>query len=324
LRRVHGTAATEHPDLLVGIAGSDDAGVIRISDELALVQSVDFFTPIVDDAALWGRIAAANALSDIYAMGGTPFTALQLLSWPRDTLDWDLAARVIDGGLAVLAEAGCTLLGGHSIDDPEPKYGFAVTGFVHPDRIITNAAGAAGDVLVLTKPLGTGVITTALKAGAAPQATVDRATVVMSRLNREASAAALASGVVAGTDVTGFGLLGHLREIADASGLGAIVDAGAVPIIEGARELAEAGHYPGGSRRNLRSLEDAVDEDGVDDTTLRLLADAQTNGGLLLAVDPERLGVLAERLVEGGDVAAPIGRLEERRGGTTITLTPEG
>lgn len=318
---MHGTAATEHPDLLVGIAGSDDAGVIRLGDDVALVQSVDFFTPIVDDPELWGRIAAANALSDLYAMGATPLTALQLLSWPRGELDWDVAASVIDGGLAVLAEAGCTLLGGHSIDDREPKYGFAVTGTVHPDRIITNDAGEPGDVLLLTKPLGTGVISTALKAGAAPRETLDLATELMTRLNRAASMAALDAAVRAGTDVTGFGLLGHLRELADASGLTAVVDVAAVPIIDGARELAEAGHMPGGSRRNLRAVRDIVDEGAVDETTLRLLADAQTNGGLLLAVAPERADELAERLAAAGDVAARIGTLEPRRD-TTILLTP--
>lgn len=318
---MHGTAATEHPDLLVGFAGSDDAGVFRLGDDVALVQSVDFFTPIVDDPELWGRIAAANALSDLYAMGAKPLTALQLLSWPRGELDWELAARVIEGGLAVLAEADCTLLGGHSIDDPEPKYGFAVTGTVHPDRIITNDAGEAGDVLVLTKPLGTGVITTALKAGSAPRDTLDRATALMTRLNREASLGAQQVGVVAGTDITGFGLLGHLREVADASGLSAVVDTTAVPFIDGAMELAAAGHLPGGSRRNLRAIRDVVDEGGVDETTLRLLADAQTNGGLLLAVPPERAGELVERLESGGDTAARIGSLEPR-GPSTIMLTP--
>jgi selenide,water dikinase len=322
LRRVHGSEATKHPDLIVGLAGADDAGVMRISDDVALVQSVDFFTPIVDDPELWGRIAAANALSDIYAMGGVPLTALQLLSWPRDDLPWEVAAEVIDGGLAVLTEAGCTLLGGHSIDDPEPKYGFAITGIAHPDRLITNDRAAIGDILVLTKPLGTGVITTALKAGQAPDEVLATATGLMTRLNASAASAALASGVVAGTDVTGFGLLGHLREVAEASAVTARLDTGAVPIIDGAAELAEAGHVPGGSRRNLRSLREAVDAGATDDTTLRLLADAQTNGGLLLAISPEHVDSLEERLTAGGDEAHAIGEIIERRDPISIVLEP--
>ena len=283
---MHGTEATKHPDLLVGLAGADDAGVMRITDSLALVQTVDFFTPIVDDAEQWGRIAAANALSDIYAMGGTPLTALQLLSWPRDALPWDLAADVIDGGLAVLAEAGCTLVGGHSIDDAEPKYGFAITGTVDPERMITNDGAVAGDILVLTKPLGTGVITTALKAGAAPAGVMAAAAALMTRLNDSAAAAAVATGVAAGTDVTGFGLVGHLAEMANASGVTAVVDPERVPIIDGTADLYEAGHFPGGSKRNRRSLQGSVDVGTTDDTTLNLLYDAQTNGGLLLAVSP--------------------------------------
>ena len=317
---MHGTEATKHPDLLVGLAGADDAGVIRISDDVALVQSVDFFTPIVDDPELWGRIAAANALSDIYAMGGTPLTALQLLAWPRGELDWDVAADVIDGGLAVLVEAGCTLIGGHSIDDPEPKYGFAITGTVHPDRMLTNAAGEPGDALVLTKPIGTGVITTALKAGAAPAGVLATAAEVMTRLNASASAAAVAGDVLAATDVTGFGLLGHLRELVDASGVTAVVDPGAVPVIEGARELAEAGHFPSGSRRNLRAVRDVVDAGDTEEITLKLLADAQTNGGLLLAVPRKQVDSLRERLESSGDGAAVIGRLVERADAVAIVL----
>lgn len=318
---MHGNAATEHPDLIVGIAGADDAGVMRINEEVALVQSVDFFTPIVDDPELWGRIAAANALSDIYAMGGVPLTALQLLSWPRGDLPWDMASDVIDGGLAVLAEAGCTLLGGHSIDDPEPKYGFAITGTVHPARMITNAGAEVGDILVLTKPIGTGVITTALKAGKAPEAVLAEATALMTRLNASAAGAAVASGIRAGTDVTGFGLLGHLREVVDASGVTARVDTAAVPIVDGAAELAEAGHLPGGSKRNLRSLRDAIDTGGVDRTILELLSDAQTNGGLLLSVSPDAVDPLTERLTAGGDRACVIGEIVAKDEAMAIVLT---
>ncbi len=317
---MHGTPATQHPDLLVGLAGADDAGVMRITDSLALVQTVDFFTPIVDDAELWGRIAAANALSDIYAMGGTPLTALQLLSWPRDALPWDLAADVIDGGLAVLAEAGCTLVGGHSIDDPEPKYGFAITGTVDPEQMLTNGGAAAGDVLVLTKPLGSGVITTALKAGAAPAGVMDAAAVLMTRLNDSAAAAAAATGVAAGTDVTGFGLLGHLQEMANASGVTAVVDPERVPIIDGTADLFEAGHFPGGSKRNRRSLQGSVDAGTTDDTTLNLLYDAQTNGGLLLAVFPDYADALVDRLEASGDGAYRIGEMIQRAEPNAIVL----
>ena len=317
---MHGTPATQHPDLLVGLAGADDAGVMRITDSLALVQTVDFFTPIVDDAELWGRIAAANALSDIYAMGGTPLTALQLLSWPRDALPWDLAADVIDGGLAVLAEAGCTLVGGHSIDDTEPKYGFAITGTVDPERMMTNGGAAAGDLLVLTKPLGTGVITTALKAGAAPAGVMDAAAALMTRLNDSAGAAAVAVGVAAGTDVTGFGLLGHLGEMANASGVTAVVDPERVPIIDGTADLYEAGHFPGGSKRNRRSLQGSVDVGTTDDTTLNLLYDAQTNGGLLFAVSPDHADSLVDRLEASGDGAYRIGEMIQRAEPNAIVL----
>ena len=293
---------------------------MRITDNVALVQTVDFFTPIVDDAELWGRIAAANALSDVYAMGGTPLTALQLLSWPRDTLPWDLAADVIDGGLAVLAEAGCTLVGGHSIDDPEPKYGFAITGTVDPEHMITNGGAAAGDVLVLTKPLGTGVITTALKAGAAPAGVMDTAAALMTRLNDSAAVAAVATGVVAGTDVTGYGLLGHLQEMANASGVTAVVDPERVPIIDGTADLFEAGHFPGGSKRNRRSLQGSVDVGTTDDTTLNLLYDAQTNGGLLLAVSPDDVDALVDRLEASGDGAYRIGEMIQRAEPNAIVL----
>jgi len=319
---VPGSEATKHPDLIVGLAGADDAGVMRISDDVALVQSVDFFTPIVDDPELWGRIAAANALSDIYAMGGVPLTALQLLSWPRDELPWDVAADVIDGGLAVLTDAGCTLLGGHSIDDPEPKYGFAINGTVHPDRMMTNDRAAVGDMLVLTKPLGTGVITTALKAGQAPDDVLAVATELMTRLNASAATAAQEVGVIAGTDVTGYGLLGHLREVADASNVSARVDVAAVPIIDGAADLAEAGHMPGGSRRNLRSLRDAMDTGSTEETMVRLLADAQTNGGLLLAVSPDHADDLVERLASAGDGGFVIGEITNRDDSAAITLAP--
>ena len=305
-----GNEITQHPDLLVGIAGSDDAAVYRISDDLALVQTVDFFTPIVDDPAEWGRIAAANALSDVYAMGGTPLTALQLLSWPRDELPWSAAADVIDGAVEVLTEARCTLVGGHSIDDRTPKFGFAITGTVHPDRMITNDAARPGDALILTKALGTGLISTAIKSGVAPVATQEAAIATMRRLNASASRVAVEARVRAGTDVTGFGLLGHLVEMLRASDVSAVLDASAVPVLEGALDIAADGTVPGGTKRNLRSVESMVDFGVLPPEMRTLLADAQTSGGLLLAVPQADLpGVIAE-LTDGGDLAAIIGRIE--------------
>jgi selenide,water dikinase len=283
--------------------------VFRLSDELALVQTADFFTPIVDDPADWGRIAAANALSDVYAMGGTPLTALQLLSWPRDGLPWETAADVIDGGLEILTEAGCALVGGHSIDDREPKYGFAITGTVHPDRIITNAGARPGDRLVLTKPIGTGIISTAVKAGAAGGEVASTAVATMIRLNAAASAAALDVGVNAGTDVTGFGLLGHLAEMLAAEGLSAEVEFDRIPILAGAGDLAAAGHVPGGSKRNRTAVAPDTDFGHIDEISRVLVTDAQTSGGLLLAVTPDRVDDLADLLVSGGDEAAVIGRV---------------
>lgn len=305
-----GTDITRHPDLLVGIDGSDDAAVYQISDDLALVQTVDFFTPIVDDPRTWGRIAAANALSDIYAMGGTPLTALQLLSWPRDALPWSTAADVIDGAVEVLSEARCILVGGHSIDDTTPKFGFAITGTVHPDRMITNAAAQPGDMLVLTKALGTGLVSTAIKNGAAPAALQEAAIASMCRLNASAASAAVDVGVRAGTDVTGFGLLGHLTELVRASGVSAVLDVSAIPVLEGAAEIAAEGHVPGGTKRNHRSAVELVDFGEVQSAMRTLLVDAQTSGGLLLAVPERSLSDLVGALSQSGDLAAVIGRIE--------------
>jgi selenide,water dikinase len=225
---MHGKGPTTHPDLLIGIDGADDAGVFRIREDLLLIQTADFFTPIVDEAFDWGRIAAANALSDVYAMGGRPLTALQLIGWPRDRLSFDLLGDVVDGGLHVLDEAGCVLAGGHSIADPAPKSGFAVTGTAAP--------------AVLTKPIGTGVIATAIKHGVCDDEIRDGAVATMAELNAEAAEAARVVGIVAGTDVTGFGLLGHLSEVATASGVTASIVAASVPLLAGASDLASAGH----------------------------------------------------------------------------------
>ena len=294
---------TTHPDLLVGIEGSDDAGVYRLSDSVALVQTVDFFTPIVDEAADWGRIAVANALSDVYAMGGRPLTALQLVGWPRDVLPFDLLGDVLEGGAEILELAGVTIVGGHSIDDPEPKFGLAVTGVIHPDEILTNTGGHPGDALVLTKPIGTGLIATAIKREVCDPEMRDMAVAVMIELNESASAAGRAAGATAMTDVTGYGLLGHLSEML--SDVGAVIDADQVPLIPGADALAAAGVVPGGSKRNLTDARRFSHLDSTSDTMAILLTDAQTSGGLLMAVPPEQVdGLLAEL-----PAARQIGRL---------------
>jgi selenide,water dikinase len=319
---MHGSSPTRHPDLLVGIDGADDAGVYRIADDLALVQTVDFFTPIVDDARDWGRIAAANALSDVYAMGGTPLTALQIIGWPRDRLPLDLLGDVIDGALEILAEANCTVVGGHSIDDPEPKYGLAVTGLVRTDELMTNAAAHEGDRLVLTKPIGTGVISTAIKAGTCPTDVSSAAIASMVELNAAAALAAGQAGVRAATDVTGFGLLGHLAEMMRASGLSAELEADAVPLLPGAVTLAGAGSVPGGTHRNLRAATGFTDFGPLAPPMRTLLADAQTSGGLLLSVSETQLDRLIAGLTESGQHHAVIGTVREpvREGSALLTI----
>ena len=289
---VRGFDARPDPNLLVGFDTSDDAAVYRLRDDLAIVVTTDFFTPIVDDPFDWGRIAATNALSDVYAMGGTPLLALNLVAWPREGLPFEMLARVLDGGAVVAAAAGCVIAGGHSIDDAEPKYGLAVVGTVDPARILTNSGARPGDVLVLTKPIGLGVLSTAVKREVATTAHVGTAVAVMTALNASARDAALEVGVDAATDVTGFGLLGHLRELCAGSGVGAVVDAGAVPVIAGVRELLEAGMLAGGTWRNHAFVAPDIDFGDVSESEQLLLCDAQTSGGLLLAVpraDAERL-----------------------------------
>jgi selenide, water dikinase len=273
----------------------DDAAVVRISPTRAVISTVDFFTPVVDDARTFGRIAAANALSDVYAVGGEPLVALNLLGWPMDRLSADLAAEVLSGGLEIAREAGCHVAGGHSIDDPEPKYGMAVTGLADPSRLLRIDAGAAGLPLSLTKPLGTGVLNAMHKAtGEVNGAAIE----VMTTLNAAASRAALAAGIRCATDVTGFGLLGHAFKLARASGVTAVIDHSRVPFIDGAREALENGHLPGGSRRNLAWVAPHADFSGLPEAELLLLADAQTSGGLLVAGElpgATVIGELAER-----------------------------
>ena len=298
---VAGLRQPSDPRVLVATATADDAGVVRLTDDLALVQTADFFTPIVDDPYAFGRIAATNALSDIYAMGGVPVSALNLVAYPLETLGPELLAEILRGGGDAVAAAGASIVGGHSIDDPEPKYGLAVTGTVHPDAILTNAGGRAGDTLVLTKPLGAGTVATAIKRGLADDDLVERAVAVMTTLNDRAAEHARAAGAHALTDVTGFGLLGHVHELAAASGLAAEIDAAAVPAIEGVLALLETEDaLAGGSRRNRRDAEPFTTWAGtVPEPRQQLLCDAMTSGGLLAAVPAEMEGWAVGRLVAG-------------------------
>jgi selenide, water dikinase len=308
--------------VLVGAATADDAAVYRLADDLALVATLDYITPVVEDAEAFGAVAAANALSDVYAMGGRPIFALNAVNFPREKLPLHYLEAILRGGAAIAAEAGIPILGGHSVDDPELKYGMAVIGTVHPERVVTNAGARPGDLLVLTKPLGIGVVTTAIKADRAAAPTVAAALEVMTTLNRAAAEAMLEVGVAAATDVTGFGLLGHLGEIVRASRVGARVRAGRVPVLAGARQLAEQGMVPGGTRRNRDSLAETVRWDpAVDETTQLLLCDAQTSGGLLIAVVPERSDALVERLRAAPTLAAAvIGEVAGEPG--TIAVVP--
>ena len=294
-----GEAAPDGPgQLIVGLEDGDDAAVVRIADRTAIVATADFFTPVVDDAYDWGRIAAANALSDVYAMGGTPVVAVNLLGWPRDILPMELAAEVLRGGLTVAREAGCHVAGGHSVDDPEPKYGMAVTGIADPDRLMRNDAGMAGVPLTLTKPLGIGVLNSRHKTtGEVFAQAVD----AMTGLNKAASQAALAAGAVCATDVTGFGLLGHLHKLARASGVTARIDAAAVPYLDGARDALAAGYVSGGTRRNLDWVRPHADTTGMDEDELLLLADAQTSGGLLVAGEVPGYPVIGELIPARGN-----------------------
>ena len=293
-------------DLVVGVENGDDAAAVRIhptgdgTGQVA-VLTADFFTPVVDDPYDWGRIAAANALSDVYAMGGTPLVGINLLGWPREKLPFELAAEVMRGGAEVCAEAGAHLAGGHSIDDPEPKYGLAVTGLADADRLLRNDAAEAGLPLTLTKPLGLGVLNNRHKATGER---FEEAVAVMTTLNRDASRAALDRGARAATDVTGFGLLGHLMKMMRASGTSAVLDAAAVPYVAGARESLADGFVPGGSRRNLDWVREHLDA-AVDEDELVLLADAQTSGGLLVVGELPGHPVVGE-VVPRGDALVTV------------------
>jgi len=298
---------------LVGAALADDAAVYEISPDVALVATVDYITPVVDDAFAWGGIAAANALSDVYAMGARPLFALNIVNFPRDTLPLEVLEQVIQGGAAKVSEAGVGILGGHSVDDPEPKYGLVALGTVHPARVIRNVGARPGDALILTKPLGIGILTTAIKRDLLAPKAIARAVSQMSTLNRAASEAMVAAGsaVHAATDVTGFGLLGHLSEMLGGGSLGARVSVDAVPVLEEAWDLARQNVVPGGTRRNLASVEGFMDwSERLDEVQRLVLADAQTSGGLLIAVDPAHADAL-QHAIEG---ATCIGVFTDRDG----------
>lgn len=290
----------------------------RLDDSRALVSTADFITPVVDDARTWGQVAAANSVSDVYAMGGRPLFALNLVGWNTDALPISMLAEVLAGGQDVADAAGFAIVGGHTLDDPEPKYGMAVTGEVHPDRILTNAALRASQDLILTKPLGVGVITTAIKADVASAEATQAAIDSMIRLNGEASLEAVGAGATGCTDVTGFGLLGHLGRMCIESGVVAELDCEQIPFLPGARELAADGIMPGGSRRNLQWAADLLDPGSHDELMQLLLADAQTSGGLVFGVDPGETAGIIGRLTESGHVCARIGRTTDGEGGVVL------
>jgi selenide,water dikinase len=301
----------DDPNLIVGMERADDAGVYKLSEDLAIIQTVDFFTPIVDDPYMFGQIAAANALSDVYAMGGKPLTAMNIVCFPIKTMDISVLREILKGGLEKMREAKVTLVGGHSVEDPELKYGLSVTGTIHPSRVLTNVGAEAGDRLILTKPLGTGIINTAIKAGMADEASIEKVTTYMARLNNTASEVMQEIGARACTDVTGFGLLGHAFEMIQRTGKGIIIYSSKIPIFPGALNFAEMGLVPGGTYRNRDFRIHQVDVDPkVSRFLLDILFDPQTSGGLLIAVPEENAEKMVNRLKERGiDDAAIIGEV---------------
>jgi len=307
---------------LVGIDTGDDAAVWRIDAERALVVTADFITPIVDDPRVWGRIAAANSASDVYAMGGRPLLGLNLVGWNSDELGNDVLVAVLEGAAEAAVDGGWVTVGGHTVEDPEPKFGLAMVGEVHPQRILTNAGLRPGDALVLTKALGVGIIATALKAGVAGEAVVESAVASMTRLNREAATEALSAGATGATDVTGFGLLGHLRSMAQASGTDVEIFRSSVPVLPGVDDLAAQGLIPGGSRRNLAWVGEVLTDHDLTEAELIVLADAQTSGGLLFGAEPARAEAAVEALKGSGHAAAVVGRAERGHGTITVTRSP--
>ncbi len=299
----------QHPNLLVGIDSRDDAGVYRLTEELALIQTVDFFTPMVDDPYVFGQIAAVNALNDVYAMGGRPLLAMNLVCYPQ-CLDLTVLRRILEGGLVKVTEAGALIVGGHTVDDNEPKYGLSVTGLVHPDRVISNDAARPGDRLYLTKPLGNGIITTAIKAGMASPRAVEEAVSWMTTLNKEGSETMQKVGVQAATDITGFGLIGHIYEMAWASQMEIELNAGKVLFMEGALEYASMGLIPAGAYHNRDYLADKVQYwDDMDATRRDLLYAPETAGGLLVALNQDRACQFVEIMQERGALCYEIGQV---------------
>lgn len=299
----------QHPNLLVGFDTGDDAAVYRLTDDICVIQTVDFFPPIVDDPYDFGAIGAVNSLSDVYAMGGTPILALNIVCFPDD-LDLNILGRILKGGSDAAQEAGVLIAGGHTVRDPEPKYGMAVTGVIAPDRIVTNANAKPGDKLVLTKAIGTGIITTAAKAGVADDETVAGAISVMRESNRAASEIMQEIGVNSGTDITGFGLVGHLISMMKSSGTTAKISFGAVPLVPGTRELAERAVVPGGTRRNFDAAAPDVSWGvGLLEEDQLIMCDAQTSGGLLMSVPADKVDALVSGLAAKGALGAVIGEV---------------
>lgn len=310
-----------NPNLLVGLDTSDDAGVFRLTDDLAIVQTVDFFTPIVDDPYSFGQVAAANAISDIYAMGGKPLTALNIVAFPIHTLDKEILSEILRGAGDKLKEAGATLVGGHSIDDKEPKFGLAVTGIVHPNKVRTNAGAKPGNKLILTKPIGVGILTTSIKKDLLSEEEIANVTKVMTTLNKTAAETMDSYHVHACTDVTGFGLLGHASEMAKGSNVTIQLFKDQVPMLPRVRELAEAGAVPGGTKNNFAHLEGSVTfPEQMDQIDQWILCDAVTSGGLLIAVDGGEAEALLDDLQKNGVDAALIGEVTNEKSGNIIVL----
>ncbi len=301
----------------MGAETGDDAAVYRLNDETALIVTVDFFPPITDDPYEFGAIAAANSLSDVYAMGGKPLIALNVVGFPA-SLDKEILGRTLQGGYAKAAEAECLIVGGHTVDDPEPKYGLSVIGLVEPGKQVSNAGAKPGDVLILSKPIGTGIITTAGKQGVVDPDVMAGAVQTMAALNRPAAQAMQRVGVNSATDITGFGLLGHLKSMVKGSGVAAEINLAAVPVLPGVRDLLENGIAPGGTHRNVSSVNDVVSwDDGLTDEDRLLLCDAQTSGGLLISVPADRAGQLVDALrEEGAPCAAVVGRITDGPAGS--------
>ncbi len=290
----------EDENVLVGLKSPDDAGVYKISQELAIIQTIDFFTPVVDDPYFFGQIAVANALSDVYAMGGIPKTAMNIVCFPSEKMDISVLKEILKGGIDKLEQAGVVLVGGHSVDDPELKYGLSVTGFVHPEKIITKKGVKEGDLLILTKPIGVGIINTCIKGGIASKELIDKAINIMTALNKDASYVMKEFHINACTDITGFGLIGHMSEMIMQSGLSALINAKKVPVIKEAIEFASMGFVPAGTYKNIDFYRPMIEDRLRDDTMLSVLFDPQTSGGLLISLASEEAEKLLKKLWDKG------------------------